>query len=136
MKRSERGVPLIYQARQGVWRLSDYPVLTIENAPKWGYNFHIVRPEGVVREVTWPEAIALAPCMEPHANHVPNPVGMFETAYHLGADLDLVSLEVVIGRWHVEIDPNDRFDDLFGGVCSVETYRTMLTDRWKTRPAK
>jgi hypothetical protein len=97
--KSVRGHPLVFC---GVPR--DCPVLSVENYPKW-CGLNLVLPDGTVEEVGFGELQALADERGTwsYVDHVPDPTLVAALARQREWVLDLVSYELMVGRWESEI---------------------------------
>lgn len=82
------------------------PTLTVENYCKW-YELHLVRPDGRVEEVSFEQLDDLANKLglrgSAYVDHVPNPEVVQELADENEWDVDDVSMEVMVGRWQLEV---------------------------------
>jgi hypothetical protein len=99
---SKRGMLLLW-----VQEPLDVPVLTMENYVKW-YYLHLIRPDGTVEELSFePLSDTSAHMSEsPYCDHVPNPVVVQRLAHERNWHLDPNALEMIIGRWELEVRDN------------------------------
>lgn len=100
---SGRGHALVFQSTV------TYPVLTVEVYCKW-YDLFIVHPSGRIEGVPFPDEGKHGVSGPPYVDHVPNPRHVVHWARREGVTVDDLSLEIMIGRWELEV--GDRYQDL------------------------
>ena len=92
---SEHGHCLITQ------HTGDRPILTVEKHCKW-YTLQLLHPDGRVEPVLYDDEDSL--------NHVPFPAPVIKLAEQNRWDLDWEALEMIVGRWLLELldlDPSE-----------------------------
>jgi hypothetical protein len=96
---SERSLPLVYSREVPV----SFPVLTVELYPKW-YSLHVIQPGGAVERLEFYELHEFCPPHEStYVDHVPNPSAVLAYAEAKDLTLDDLALELVLGRWVIEV---------------------------------
>ena len=78
---------------------SDRPVISVELDPTW-YCLQIIHPDGQVEQVPFPTVDGQTPS---YVGHVPNPRAVEAWAEEQGYDIDILSYELMIGRWTIEV---------------------------------
>jgi hypothetical protein len=100
---SERDIPLVFYKEKG-FRLSQ-PVLTVENYSKW-YKLHLIKNEKVIEYYPDEKILKyLENRFETYfiSNHCFNPIIVQKIAEIEKFHLCEQSLEMIIGRWELEI---------------------------------
>lgn len=69
---------------------------------KW-YNLELWTPEGM-HSIEFPDMGNYEKLGSPYVDHVPNPKHVVLWAESMGYELDEMSLEVMIGRWALEVE--------------------------------
>lgn len=92
---SKRKHLLVFGARS-----SDPPTVTVENYCKW-YALQVVDAAGDIKEYDFGE---LEPFAQDYvSDHVPNPLAVVRWATAKGWRVDPQSLEMMVGRWAMEV---------------------------------
>lgn len=102
---SERNIPLLFQGLP-----VKESVLTVENYLKW-YRLYLVLPSGNVEPVPFDLMEVMVrkdPTINtdesaPYCDHVPNPIWVARYCELLNFRLHSRSLEVMVGRWTLEV---------------------------------
>lgn len=81
------------------------PVLTVETYTKW-YVLYLIKPGGEVEEVSFAELEAHCGDGSPYLDHAPNPNAVIRLANARGWYLDELALELIIGRWELDMYPH------------------------------
>lgn len=102
---SNRDMPLLYVGDQ-----PQVPVLTVENYCKW-YKLFLVHPDGSVEPVPFP-----MDCEQTggtgFVDHVPHPRAFVEEAHRRDAMPHAAALEMITGRWVLEVRDDDWARDI------------------------
>lgn len=104
---NENGQPLLTQV------VEDYDQLTVVNYEKW-YGFYILYSNGTVERVG---TAAINEILEQgfrYYDHIPHPLFMIALARYLGALLPTTVLEVVAGRWAIDMEELYNDYDFYG----------------------
>lgn len=111
MIKSKRGLPLAISCDLD---LLERPLITVEVYSKW-YYLHVVRVGHPVGEIGFEtlDEMHLDGYGPPFVDHAPNPWHVMEYARRIGADVDDIALELIIGRWELECGEG-RYDELWG----------------------
>jgi hypothetical protein len=94
---SKRGHPIVGSPCSG-----QDPILTVELYCKW-YGLQLLRPDGTVEEVAFPEEGWAPEGESAYCDHVPNPKAVARFAEHQGYLIDLLAMELMVGRWELEV---------------------------------
>jgi hypothetical protein len=86
-------------------------VLFVEDETKW-YRLYLRGPNGVVTTIQMSELETYCKSDEsPFCDHVPNPMPVQRMCRHFGWEIDERSLEVMIGRWELEVRNNYQLEE-------------------------
>jgi hypothetical protein len=88
------------------------PILTLENYTKW-YEIYVITPDGHVEKVD--SDVVLAVLGEYNdaqiSDHVFHPRLLYRVAQELGGEVEERAVEVAAGRWSIEVQNTEEFDD-------------------------
>ena len=104
---SPRGTMLAWSGYEALEKARRVPILTVELASKW-YALYVVDAEGKVEEITFGELATVEGPGAPYCDHVPNPDRLRRLAEARGWYVDDLAEELVVGRWQLEVERNER----------------------------
>ena len=104
---SPRGKVLAWSGYEALEKSRRVPILTVELASKW-YALYVVDAEGRVEEITFGELATVNGPGAPYCDHVPNPDRVRLLAEARGWYVDDLAEELVVGRWQLEVERNER----------------------------
>lgn len=98
---SDRGIPLLLN-----YEPTNQPIVTVENYMKW-YSLYLVQPDGTVSKLSFDEAAERSMREAAYSDHCFNPIYAVKAATNAGAYVQEEALEMIVGRWRLEILEDD-----------------------------
>lgn len=75
------------------------PIIKVKFEHKW-YGLEVHHPNGKTEYVDFPDEPNMGG--SPYVDHAPNPLHVAHWAHRMGYAIDVLSLEMMIGRWELE----------------------------------